>query len=155
MGSKTLWVDYTDDWVSHSITVPEDQPLFKVHRLQSGIHFESSKDAMKTLSPKAYMMFMYLILHAPSKEWRLSPQRVVKQTSLSANDITPTLEELTAHGYWVPGDIRHNGNIFSSNTFHVWENPSMNQSCYEYPSTKAFCSSSITHEKNFPEHKCS
>lgn len=126
MGRKTLWVDYDYDIIAYSIFVSEDTPVYQVHRVQSGIDFKSNKAAQTVLSPNAYMLFMYLILHSPSKIWALKPETIQKQTTLSAEDITPALQELAEHGYWTPGIIDLADRKFSNNSFHAWEDPSLN-----------------------------
>lgn len=130
MGDKTLWVNLSK-YGNYSINIPAERPIFQVHRIQGGINFEANSIAMKKLSPKAYMLYMFLVSHSLKRIWTLSPGSIVKHTTLSENDLDAAIQELTDHGYWTTGKIDLNGQKFSCNSFHVWESPSM----HSYSST--------------------
>lgn len=127
MGSKTLWVNLEKkQLLSYSINVPEERPVFQVHLIKGGINFEANSDAMKTLSPKAYMLYMLLICRSPYRIWSLVPASITKRTTLSRDDLDAALQELADHGYWTAGKIDHRDHKFGCNSFHIWEHPSLN-----------------------------
>lgn len=127
MASKTLWVNFEKkQGLTYSINVPAEQPVFQVHRIQGGINFVANAEAMKTLSPQAYMLYMLLISRSIGRVWSLSDKSILKRTTLAQNDLTNALQELNKHGYWTPGKIDMEGNKFNVNTFHIWESPSLN-----------------------------
>ena len=127
MAEKTLWVNHEKkNGLTYSINVPAEQPVFQVHRIQGGINFEANAEAMKTLSPKSYMLYMLLVSRSIARVWRLSAKNIAKRTTLSQNDLESALQELSEHGYWTPGQIDMNGTKFGVNTFHIWESPALN-----------------------------
>jgi len=129
MAGKTLWVQF-GKYGTYSISVPADRPVFEVHRIQGGINFEANRNARKTLTPKAYMLYMHLISLSPHRTWALIPSGIVKNTTLSEADLNPLLQELSNCGYWTPGEIFEDPSKekirFSCNSFHIWEDPSLN-----------------------------
>lgn len=127
MASKTLWVNREKkEGLTYSINVPAERPVFQVHRIKGGINFEANAEAMKTLSPKSYMLYMLLVSRSIARVWSLSAKSIVKRTTLSENDLENALQELTEHGYWTPGKIDMDGTKFGVNTFHIWESPTLN-----------------------------
>lgn len=128
MGRKTLWIDYEDDCKRYSIDVPEECPVFQMHRFNTGIDFKANAQALKTLSPNAYMLYMLLVTRYPTRVWELSPLFLFKNTPLFPEAIAPALQELAEKGYWTSGEISMAGHTYRSNSFHIWESPEMNQS---------------------------
>ena len=126
MGRKTLWVNFGENGRTYSISVPEGQAVFQVHRIKGGINFEANAAAMKVLSPKSYMLYMLMICRSPGKVWTLSPSLIQKHSTLSSDDLEAALQELSDHGYWTAGNIDTDGYKFSCDSFHVWESPSLN-----------------------------
>lgn len=126
MGRKTLWVNFGENGRTYSISVPEGQAVFQVHRIKGGINFEANAAAMKVLSPKSYMLYMLMICRSPDKVWTLSPSFVQNHSTLSFDDLQAALQELSDQGYWTAGKIDTDGYKFSCNSFHVWESPSLN-----------------------------
>ena len=128
MGRKKLWIDYEEDCKRYSIEVPEECPVFQVHRFNTGIDFKANAQARKTLSPNAYMLYMLLVARYPNRVWTLSPALISKNTTLSPDEIAPALQELIEQDYWTQGEISLTGRVYRSNSFHIWESPEMNQS---------------------------
>ena len=128
MGRKKLWIDYEEDCKRYSIEVPEEFPVFQVHRFNTGIDFKSNAQARKTLSPNAYMLYMLLVTRYPNRVWELSPLFLFENTPLLPEAIVPALQELAEKGYWTQGEISMAGHTCRSNSFHIWESPEMNQS---------------------------
>lgn len=128
MGRKTLWIDGHNGGQHYAIDVPADQPVFQVHRHNMGIDFASNAQAMKSLSPNAYMLYMLLVTRYPNRVWELSPLFLFENTPLLPEAIVPALQELAEKGYWTQGEISMAGHTYRSNSFHIWESPEMNQS---------------------------
>ena len=127
MGRKTLWIDSQNGGQHYGIDVPADQPVFQVHRHNMGIDFASNAQAMKSLSPNAYMLYMLLVARYPNRVWELSPLFLFENTPLLPEAIVPALQELAEKGYWTQGEISMAGHTYRSNSFHIWESPEMNQ----------------------------
>ena len=128
MGRKKLWIDYEDDCKRYSIEVPEECPVFQVHRFNTGIDFKANAQARKTLSPNAYMFYMLLVTRYPNRVWELSPLFLFENTPLLPEAVVPALQELAEKGYWTQGEISMAGHTYRSNSLHIWESPEMNQS---------------------------
>ena len=127
MGRKTLWVNFGEDGRTYSKPVPEGQAVFQVHRIKGGINFEANSAAIKTLSPKAYMLYMLLVTRSPVRVWTLSPSLIQNHSTLTSDDLHAALQELSDHGYWTAGKIDMDGYKFSRDSFHIWESPSLHQ----------------------------
>lgn len=127
MGRKTLWIDSQNGGQHYGIDVPADQPVFQVHRHNTGIDFASNAQAMKALSPNAYMLYMLLVTRYPNRVWELSPLFLFENTPLLPEAVVPALQELAEKGYWTQGEISMAGHTYRSNSFHIWESPEMNQ----------------------------
>ena len=127
MGRKTLWIDSQNGGQHYGIDVPADQPVLQVHRHNTGIDFASNAQAMKALSPNAYMLYMLLVTRYPNRVWELSPLFLFENTPLLPEAIVPALKELAEQGYWTQGEISMAGHTYRSNSFHIWESPEMNQ----------------------------
>ena len=127
MGRKTLWIDGHNGGQHYGIDVPADQPVFQVHRHNMGIDFASNAQAMKSLSPNAYMLYMLLVTRYPNRVWELSPLFLFENTPLLPEAIVPALQELAEKGYWTQREISMAGHTYRSNSFHIWESPEMNQ----------------------------
>ena len=127
MGRRTVWIDYEDDCKRYSIEVPEECPVFQVHRFNTGIDFKANAQARKTLSPNAYMLYMLLVTRYPNRVWELPPLFLFENTPLLPEAIVPALKELAEQGYWTQDEISMAGHTYRSNSFHIWESPEMNQ----------------------------
>ena len=92
MGRKTLWIDGHNGGQHYGIDVPADQPVFQVHRHNMGIDFASNAQAMKSLSPNAYMLYMLLVTRYPNRVWELSPLFLFENTPLLPEAIVPALQ---------------------------------------------------------------
>ena len=105
MGRKTLWVNFGENGRTYSISVPEGQAVFQVHRIKGGINFEANAAAMKVLSPKSYMLYMLMICRSPGKVWTLSPSLIQKHSTLSSDDLEAALQELPITAIGQPEEL--------------------------------------------------
>jgi len=110
----------------NNIKLFPNQKFVLSHREHMGIDFSSTNSAMQRLSPKTYMIYMYLLTRSGRVPWILSAKNVAENTTLEESDLEWALQELRDKNYLVPGEITFNGHTYNENCYHLWEAPSSN-----------------------------
>ena len=126
MSDRTIWVNCGDYGRTYKITLAPEQKLILSHRYNKGITFDSNNYALRLLSPTAYMLYMYLIMHPDYWAWALSTEQIVKDTHLEKNDLEPAIQELIEKNFLTPGEINAYGRTYKKNSYHLWEDPKLN-----------------------------
>lgn len=107
------------------VRVANNQKVIQIHR-EKGINFDSNYEAIKTLSTNAYVLYMYMLMHSSNRIWALSSQEVFDNTPLKKRTYMNAMKELQDAKYLTPGVIDlNNGEVYDTNTYHLWENPKM------------------------------
>lgn len=110
----------------NNIELYENQKLVLSHRKHAGIDFPSTNSAMFMLSPKSYMLYMFLLTRSGRTPWILSSHDVARSTTLEENDLDGALQELRNKNFLAPGEISFNGHTYQEHCYHLWENPFAN-----------------------------
>ena len=121
MSRKSIWLNFDPHDRLYSIIEDDNGISFQTHREHAGITFAANKSALKALSSQGYVLYMYMLLHAEKRCWFLKLKQVCKATSLSAEEVEASVQELSTQGYLTPGSINHQGEIYSTRTYHLWE----------------------------------
>ena len=125
MGNRRI-IAVLDAPISHyTIELENGQRTFEVHRVQKGIDFKANRQAMKELSPQAYMLYMYMVLNSPNREWRLAEDKLAAETKLDMDALETTIDELLDKQYLTQGTIYSGGGVHTKHTYHVWETPEL------------------------------
>jgi len=127
MANRTLYATLEYPWQFCSINVKDGQRTYQVHRVGGGINFKANRNAIKDLTPQAYMLYMLLVMDAANREWLLDEDEVASSTSLTKSDIDKAVQELIEKKYLIPGAICLGGITHKKNTFHLWEDPTVQQ----------------------------
>jgi len=123
MGNRIINVGLATPISHYTIELENGQRTFEVHRVQKGIDFKANRQAMKELSPQAYMLYMYMVLNSPNKEWRLTEDKLAAETKLDMNVFETTIDELLAKQYLTQGTIYSGGGVHTKHAYHIWETP--------------------------------
>ena len=125
MGNRRI-IAVLDAPISHyTIELENGQRTFEVHRVQKGIDFKANRQAMKELSPQAYMLYMYMVLNSPNREWRLAEDKLAAETKLDMDALETTIDELLDKQYLTQGTIYSGGGVHTKHAYHVWETPEL------------------------------
>lgn len=125
MGNRIIDVGLAAPISHYTIELENGQRTFEVHRVQKGIDFKANRQAMKELSPQAYMMYMYMVLNSPNKEWRFAEDKLSDETKLDMDALETTIHELLDKQYLTQGTIYSGGGIHKKHAYHIWETPEL------------------------------
>ena len=123
MGNRRIIAELDAPISHHTIKLENGQRTFEVHRVQKGIDFKANRQAMKELSPQAYMLYMYMVLNTPNREWRLAEDKLAAETKLDMDALETTIDELLAKQYLTQGTIYSGGGVHTKHAYHIWETP--------------------------------
>lgn len=125
MGNRRIIAELDAPISHYTIELENGQRTFEVHRVQKGIDFKANRQAMKELSPQAYMLYMYMVLNTPNREWRLAEDKLAAETKLDMDALETSIDELLAKQYLTQGTIYSGGGIHTKHAYHVWETPEL------------------------------
>lgn len=125
MGNRRIIAELDAPISHYTIELENGQRTFEVHRVQKGIDFKANRQAMKELSPQAYMLYMYMVLNTPNREWRLAEDKLAAETKLDMDALETSIDELLAKQYLTQGTIYSGVGIHTKHAYHVWETPEL------------------------------
>lgn len=90
------------------IQVAANQKVIEIHKVNPKgkliLDIDANKQAMRSLSPQAYMLYMHFILNIPGYKEALSLKHIVETTSLSERTYYKAVNELIEKNYLVKED---------------------------------------------------
>lgn len=110
---------------TYSVNLSNNQKAIQIHR-NAYINYRFNRKALETLSSDAYTLYMYLLLNQAERVWALSSQDVFNHTALKKRTYTKAVTELQEAGYLTAGPIYTGTEFYTTNTYHLWEDPELN-----------------------------
>lgn len=95
---------YTKDRGLLDIKVVPNQKVIKINKVNKKgaiLDIQSNKQAMRTLTPNAYILYMHFILNIPGYEEALSFKYITENTTLSERSYYKAINELIDKGYLI------------------------------------------------------
>lgn len=76
-------------------------PVIRINRLGKGIDFNAIYEGTKTLTPAAFMLYAYLLVHSPAgkNRWFLGRMNILENTTLSEAEYLQAIQELIDKDY--------------------------------------------------------
>lgn len=126
MRGKKIQINCDKQGRSYAIVVAKNQKVIQIHRAKNGISFAANYEAMKILTPNAYVLFMYLLMHENNRVWALSSKDVYEKTTLTEKTYPKAVQELINKGYLTAGEIDlGSGTKYKEDAYHLWESPDL------------------------------
>lgn len=108
---------------NYTILLAKNQKLIKIHRIKQGINYKANYEALSMLSPYAYKLYMYLMMHDNDRIWALSSKDVYARTKLTEKTYPIAVKELIENKYLVASEIDVGSEIITENAYNFYEHP--------------------------------
>lgn len=99
----------------------EKDTLITPCRINTGIDFRANREALKQMTPNAYVLYMALITRPVHKIWIMSKLKLTSETALTSETLAAAFDELVQLGYLTPSNSKE-----FSHLYNLWESPALN-----------------------------
>lgn len=105
----------------YTILLATNQKLIRINKLQNGINFKANYEALSNLTPNAYKLYMYLLMHDDDRIWALSSKDVYERVKLTSKTYPNAVKELIEKKYLVKCDIDVGSEVITENAYNFYE----------------------------------